>query len=612
MAQTNPQKLELTWIGKGEEPKLEPRILIEQPEYSYGDPDSGNILIHGDNLLALKALEQDFAGKVKCIYIDPPYNTGNAFEHYDDGVEHSTWLNLMYHRLRILKKLLSNEGAIFVQIDDEEAAYLKVLMDEVFERHNFINTISVNMKNIAGASGGGEDKKLKKNIEYIHVYAKNYTYLPSFKSIYDYLPVAELVERYRQEEKSWKYTTILYYEGEKRYIGSTLDGDNNEIKIYLRINPIYKSVNQIIKEERLSEKEVYNKYASKIFEAKDAQSSIRQRVIVARKELLIAEDLVSIEYVPKTGRNKGQIYEQFYKGDNCRLLAWLGDIGEFIDGVLHKKNRLGTYWDATATINNLTKEGGVQFPNGKKPESLVGRILEMSTDEGDLVLDSFLGSGTTAATALKMNRKFIGIEFGEHARSHCFERLRRVVRNDDQGGITNAVEWRGGGGFKFYSLAPSLLNQDGFGNWIISKEYNATMLAAAVAKQEGFRYAPENETYWKQGHSTERDFIFTTTQFLTVEMLDSIHDRMREDESLLIACTAFHKECSGRHPNISLKKIPHMLLGRCEFGKDDYSLNIVNVPVDTSEMEFDDSHDTGDAARRHKATDDNQQTSLFD
>jgi adenine-specific DNA-methyltransferase len=135
------QKLELTWIGKGEEPKLEPRILIEQPEYSYGDPGSGNMLILGDNLLALKALEQDYAGKVKCIYIDPPYNTGNAFEHYDDGIEHSLWLNLMAPRLKILRDLLSNDGSIWISIDDNEAHYLKVIMDEIFGRKNFVANV---------------------------------------------------------------------------------------------------------------------------------------------------------------------------------------------------------------------------------------------------------------------------------------------------------------------------------------------------------------------------------------------------------------------------------------------------------------------------------------
>lgn len=584
MAKKPLQKLELTWIGKGDEPKLEPRILVENPEYSYGDPNAENMLIHGDNLLALKALEQDYAGKVKCIYIDPPYNTGNAFEHYDDGVEHSVWLNLMNQRLVILKSLLRDDGAIFVQIDDEEAAYLKVLMDEVFGRHNFINTVSVNMKNIAGASGGGEDKKLKKNLEYIHIYARNYGTLPNFKGIFDLTPIAELVEGYRQQGKSWKYTSILYYEGEKKYIGSTTDGDQNEIKLYSRINPIFKSINQVIREENISEKDAYYKYSSKIFEAKDAQSSIRQRIIRSRKELNIAEDLISIEYIPKTGRNKGVIYEQFYKGEKCRLLAWLRDIGENIDGVLYKKNRLGTYWDATSTINNLTKEGGVQFPNGKKPESLISRIIEMSTNRGDIVLDSFLGSGTTAATALKMNRCFIGIELGEHAITHCYPRLKRVVDAEDQGGISKSVNWKGGGGFKYYTLAPSLLKKDNFDNWIISKEYNADMLAAAMAKQEGFRYNPHESIFWKQGQSSERDFIYTTTQFLTVESLDQIKDEMKPDETLLICCKSYQKECKNRYPGMTIKKIPQMLLGRCEFGKDDYSFNIINSPLQESDL----------------------------
>jgi adenine-specific DNA-methyltransferase len=243
MTPNNNQKLELTWIGKGKEPKLEPRILIENPEYSYGESNTGNMLIHGDNLLALKALEQDYTGKIKCIYIDPPYNTGNAFEHYDDGLEHSIWLSLMKPRLEILKRLLSDDGTLFVQIDDNEMAYLKILLDEVFNRNNFVNTISVNMKNIAGASGGGEDRRLKKNIEYIHIYCKNYN-LVSFKNAYDYIPINEVVQTYREEEKSWKYTTILIYEGDKEYLASTVDGDGNEIKIFYRYNAIIKSINQ--------------------------------------------------------------------------------------------------------------------------------------------------------------------------------------------------------------------------------------------------------------------------------------------------------------------------------------------------------------------------------
>ena len=576
------QKLELTWIGKGDEPKLEPRILIENPEYSFGDPNTGNMLIHGDNLLALKALEQDYTGKVKCIYIDPPYNTGNAFEHYDDGVEHSTWLNLMKPRLVLLRNLLATDGTIFIQIDDEEQAYLKVLCDEVFGRSNFVNMVSVSMKNSAGASGGGEDKRLKKNCEYVLIYSKNYSALPNFKSAYEYTEMYEVVERYRQDNINWHYTSVIVNSGNKEYIGSTVDGDGNEIKIFLRTNPVIKSVRQLMIDERISEKEVYYKYSDRIFEAKDAQTSIRTRIIEARQNFSISEDLVSIEYIPRSGRNKGKVYEQFYKGEKCRLFAWLRDIGEVIDGVLYKKDIQGTYWNFTSNINNLTKEGGVVFPNGKKPEQLLKRIFEMTTDPNDIVLDSFLGSGTTAAVSLKMNRRFIGIELGEQAKTHCFPRLKAVV-DGEQGGISKSVNWQGGGGFKYYTLAPSLLNQDKFGNWIISTEYNAQMLAAAMSKQEGFTFQPDTHTYWKQGRSSEHDYIYVTTQFLTVEVLESIHDEMQPGESLLVCCKAFQKECKHKYPNITLKKIPQMLLGRCEFGKDDYSLNIVNMPVEEKE-----------------------------
>ena len=394
------QKLELTWVGKYDEQQpLEPRILIENPEYSYGEveaemlpngkPWKGNMLIHGDNLLALKALEQDYAGCVKCIYIDPPYNTGNAFEHYDDGVEHSIWLSLMRERLMLLRTLLSDEGSIWIQIDDEEQAYLKVLCDEVFGRNNFVNMISVNMKNIAGASGGGEDKRLKKNCEYILVYAKNYISLPIFSGAFDYEEISEMVARYKRENISWKYSTAIVDKGEKEYIGSTVDGDGNEIKIYKRIGYCIKSINQIVKDERITEKEAYKKYAKSIFQTAMPQSSIRPRVMAKVSELGIKGDLFSIEYIPKTGRNKGILYEQFYKGDSFRLFAWLSDVSEEIDGQLYKKTLQGTYWDYTAGTKNLTKEGSVEFPNGKKPEALIERIFNMATSPGDLVLDSF-------------------------------------------------------------------------------------------------------------------------------------------------------------------------------------------------------------------------------
>lgn len=581
------QKLELTWIGKNNSKEyIEPRILVEDTQYSYGEATTNNKLIHGDNLLALKAIEQEYTNSVKCIYIDPPYNTGNAFEHYEDGLEHSIWLGLMRERLILLRNLLREDGSIWIQIDDDEQAYLKVLCDEIFGRGNFVNMISINMKNIAGASGGGEDKRLKKNCEYILIYAKDYSLLPLFNGPYTYTEMSDLIQEYIDEGKSWKYTTVLVDPGSKEYIGSTVDGDGNEIKIYRRNNVKTKSINQLAKEENISQKEAYRKYGVNVFRTTNAQTSIRTRIIDYRKENEITDSVLSIEYVPKTGKNKGVVYEQFYKDEICNLFVWLRDTSEVIDGELYKKNLQGTYWDMNAWMKNLTKEGNVAFPNGKKPEKLISQIFSMTTQEGDIVLDSFLGSGTSCAVAHKMKLQYIGIEMGNQAYTHCYPRLKRIIDGNDTGGITDAVKWTKGGGFKFYELAPSLLEKDKHGQMVINKEYNANMLAAAMAKHEGFTYSPSNEYYWKQGTSSEQDFIYTTTQFLTVEALDRIHDEMAEGESLLVCCTAFQKECQSAHSNISIKKIPKMLLGRCEFGKDNYNLNIISVPeVDEDDNE---------------------------
>jgi len=436
------------------------RLLAEEETYSYGDPDSDNIIIQGDNLDALKALLPFYAGQVKCIYIDPPYNTGSAFEHYDDNMEHTIWLSVMYPRLELLKQFLREDGSIWIQIDDEEQAYLKIICDEIFGRSNFVNMISVNMKNIAGASGGGEDTRLKKNCEYVLIYAKNYQELDKFKSAYTYREVGELVEQYKQDGVSWKYTAVLYDEGNKEYVGQTIDGDGNDIKIYKRNGVIVKSVSQVAKDENISKTEVYSKYAKKIFQTAMPQSSIRPRVMKAIEELGISNEFYSIEYTPKTGRNKGKLYEQFYRGENFRLFAWLGDVAEEIDGKLYKRDLNGTYWDFVGETKNLSKEGDIVFPNGKKPEKIIQRIFDMTTNPGDLVLDSFLGSGTTAAVAHKMGRRYIGIEMGEQAKTHCTARLKKVV-DGEQGGISEAVGWKGGGGFRFFKLGEAVFDSEG-------------------------------------------------------------------------------------------------------------------------------------------------------
>lgn len=555
-------KLELTWVGKYDEIELEPRILIEDKSKSYGSPEAENILIHGDNLLALRALQQDYAGRIKCIYIDPPYNTGNAFELYDDGVEHSIWLSLMRDRLILLKELLAEEGSIWIQIDDEEQAYLKILCDEVFGRTNFVNMISVNMKNIAGASGGGEDKRIKKNCEYILVYAKDYYSLDMFKGAYEYEEIGHLVERYREEGISWKYSSALVDPGKKIYIGSTVDGTGDEIKIYKREDYSIKSVNQIMKEEGLSESDAYNKYAKCFFVSQMPQSSIRPRVMEKVNELGRDSELYSIEYVPKTGRNKGELYEQFYKGENFRLFAWLKDVSEEIDGKLYKKSLQGTYWDFVSGTKNLTKEGGVEFPNGKKPEALVSRIFNMASEEGDFVLDSFLGSGTSAAVAHKLNRKWIGIEQGEQAYSHCKIRLDRVIDGDDLGGISKEVKWNGGGGYKFFELAePLLVKHPKLPIYQVNPAYSWDMVCEAICKIEGFRYSPSGEF---QGYSSENRFIHITEEFVNGKYVMGIVKALGERQSVLIYCQK-HQADMILPANVEVKKIPKDLLEKCSF-----------------------------------------------
>lgn len=592
MQQNKLNKLELTWIGKYDERKpLEPRILIENKDYSYGEPETGilpngkpwngNMLIHGDNLLALKALEQDYAGQVKCIYIDPPYNTGQAFEYYDDGLEVSIWLSLMYQRLELLKNLLAKDGVIFVQIDDNYMSHLRLIMNELFGKSAYINTITVKTKETSGASGGGEDRRLKKNIEFILCYGKEN--FMKFNDVYQETELSNYLEDMRVENKSFKYTTVFISTGEKTYYKTIKDGSNQDIIIYKHTNYQTKSVKKIAEENAISEIEVYNLYFDRICTTENAQTSIRTRVQEATDT---ENSLYSIEYIPISGKNKGKKTEVLFIGEQKRLVSWFKNVAEQKRNYVFKKEKVGTFWDGF-NWNNVTREGGVRFPKGQKPEMLIQRIIELSTNENDIVLDSFLGSGTTAAVTQKMGRRYIGIELGNHAYTHCVPRLKMVTDGTDQGGISKAQNWKGGSGFKFYELAPSLLKKDKFGNLVINKEYNADMLAAAMAKQEGYTYQPSQETYWKQGFGSETDYIYTTTQFLTVESLAAIHETMAEDESLLICCTSFQRECKQAFSNISIKKIPQMLLGRCEFGKDDYSLNIIEVPEVECEEEMD-------------------------
>jgi adenine-specific DNA-methyltransferase len=470
-------------------------------------------------LLALKALEQDYAGKVKCIYIDPPYNTGNAFEHYDDGLEHSIWLNLMSQRLKLLKKLLSKDGSIWISIDDDESHYLKVLLDEIFGRFNFINNVIWEKKYTVA----NDARYFSDNHDHILVYAKN---LDAFHL--NKLPrTEEMNKAYKNPDNHptgpWKSTPLHAKSGSKNSINFEYIFKNGR-----RWSP---------------------------------PSGTFPRFSVDRLKELDENDAI---YFGKDGKAKPS---------RKTFLSELKSDG-IVSRTLWRFDEVGHNHEAKSEVKIFNKI----YPFGTpKPERLLERVLHLGSNEGDLVLDSFLGSGTTAAVAHKMGRRYIGIELGEHAKTHCVPRLQKVIAGE-QGGISKALNWQGGGGFKFYNLAPSLLQKDGFGNWVIGKEYQAEMLAAALAKQEGFKFEPNETLFWKQGRSTEQDYIYTTTQFVTVEMLESIYEQMETGESLLVCCKAFQNECKGKYPNLSIKKIPKMLLGKCEFGKEDYSLNIIDLP----------------------------------
>lgn len=441
--------------------------------------------------------------------------------------------------------------------------------------------ISVNMKNIAGASGGGEDKRLKKNCEFILIYFKDYEIFKPFKKVNSYTEISKLIKYYEDNDISWKYTSVITNRGVKEYVCSAKDGAGEEIKIYRRNNVEFKSINKICADENLTISDVYSKYFNDIFVTAMPQSSIRPRVIEAlnNNNINIDKDSVySIEYIPVTGRNKGILYEQFYKGEKLRLFAWFKDVAVIKDNKVYKTDERGTYWDGY-NLNNLSKEGDVEFKDGKKPEELVKDIIEMQTTKDDLVLDSFLGSGTTCAVAHKMGRKYIGIEMGEHAYTHCKVRLDKVIAGTDKGGITESVAWTGGGAYRFYELAPTLIKKDEDGIGVINEVYNAEMLAAAVAIHEGYTYAPDKNIFWKQSKSNEHSYLYVTTNFVDEKYLKNIFDNMDEDDYLIVVCTNYKKECENLFKNIKLKKIPKSLLDKCEFDKENYNLNIINPPI---------------------------------
>lgn len=534
------QKLELTWIGKEKRPKLEPRILLEDPAKSYhakhrvSDNDIfDNRLIFGDNLLALKALEQEFSGKVKCVFIDPPYNTGSAFTHYDDGLEHSIWLGLMRDRLEVIRRLMSDDGSLWITIDDNEAHYLKVLCDEVFGRANFVSTVIWEKSD----SPKMDSRYFSSRHDFVLVYARSI----------DSLKLARLRDDSDEATKHYNRTEAdgrRYYTKPLRAMGSGDDTREARPTLYFAIAA---------------------PDGTPVFPKRQDGVDGRWRWSQER----VQRDADKLEWVKS--KNGWSLYYKIYAEEG-------------------KQRPPETIWTHQEVGSNRTSKAEVkalidqlsQFDT-PKPEALMGRILELATVPGDVVLDSFAGSGTTGAVAHKMGRRWIMVELGEHCHTHIIPRLKKVIDGDDQGGMSKAQDWLGGGGFRYYRLAPSLIVNDRWGNPVINPEYNAAQLAEALAKLEGFTYAPSETHWWQHGHSSERDFIYVTTQNLSAEQLQALSDELGPERSLLVCCAAFHgvtaAKAAERWPNLTLKKIPKMVLARCHWGRDDYSLNVTNLPM---------------------------------
>jgi adenine-specific DNA-methyltransferase len=514
--------------------------LLEDParsthsRFRFGPNDLyDNRLVFGDNLLALKALEQDFTERVKCIYIDPPYNTGSALQHYEDGLEHSCWLSLMRDRLVLLRRLLRPDGILFVHIDENEQAYLKVLLDEVFGRENYCGQIVWEKKK--------KPSFLNANMgvvtEFILAYSPNRQVSPPFLG-----GRTTPGKKFPLNNAGNPLQTLRFPAKSVRFgfaDQSFAPQDMSEGRIITRL------LDPLIVRSGL------NEAAFRL----EGEWRYSQRKL---DEILGAGEAIVISKAPFRPNHVKE-------GGEPKKLKNLLTIAHY---------QMATYEDAAAEGEALFGEQAFDYP---KPEKLLMTLISSVTEPGDLVLDSFAGSGTTGAVAHKMGRRWIMVELGEHCHSHIIPRLKKVIDGEDPGGITEATGWKGGGGFRYYRLAPSLLEKDKWGNWIVSREYNAAMLAEAICKLEGFRYAPSDTVYWQHGRSTERDFLYVTTATLSHAQLEQLSDEVGAERSLLVVCSAFRGRREG-YPNLTVKKIPKAILGRCEWGKDDYSLAIQALP----------------------------------
>lgn len=545
-------KLELTWIGKVNRPRLEPRILIENSELGRPSNTAGsdeNLIIQGDNLLALRALESSLMGRVGCIYIDPPYNTGSAFPSYDDNLEHSLWLSHMRDRLIVLWGLLRQGGTILISINDDEGQYLKVLCDELFGRSSFKSCLVWNTE-----GNTDNQSKIIRYHEYVLVYTKG--------ELGDLNVIDPNISSESKLNRDEIRNTIVK------------NGPKNPISTIVLPAGFPASVDSFKINPRS------DKWPHILDKVKVSGGKLERQVRVSSgwSSKNICESFIRANFEPV----------QDSKGQSTRFEITQNGAVEAVKVREAKKGHFISVLRGFGTTNQMRlmlERIGVKF-SFPKPVGLIKYLLEAFSEPDDIILDSYAGSGTTGHAVLQLNaetgsaRRFVLIEqFASTTTDVLKPRIDAVID-----GHTKAEIEPTGGGYAFFNLAPSLLSEDNFGRWTISQSYDARMLSEAISKHLGFTYSPSPVHYWMHGHSTENDFIYVTPNSLAYEQLQAISLEVGSSRSLVICCKAFMGNVDD-FPNLTLRKIPRVIVDRCDWGRDDYSLKSNEIFGATEPME---------------------------
>ena len=450
-------------------------------------------------------------------------------------------------------KICSECNEMLRAIIEKEQLNLRMLKNAIFKEENFINTIAIKSSTPSGTKTAHKNKTIIKTKDYINVYKKNND--------------IELEPQYVSREK-WDNHYSLY-----------LEKINGEYTFFKLIDKLAEAGYQ------------YNK----LEDINPQDESIRKFIVENQEKIIRLQshknkelDLISREQYPD------KVYEHIVDNE-LRGLYFNGQVVTQIkqgikEIIVNKK--LKPYWSILLCdfwndldFQNTQNQGNVNFENAKKPEQLLYRIIDMVTNNNDIVMDFNLGSGTTCAVAHKMGRRWIMVELGEHCHTHVIPRLQKVIDGEDKGGVTESTGWQGGGGFRYYKLAPSLMKKDQWDNWVINPEYNQEMLVEAMCKLEGYTYTPSETEYWNHGKGSETDFIYVTTQTLTDQQLQAISEEVGEGRTLLIIASAWRSKNIDRFTNLTLKKIPNSIIKACEWGHDDYSLNVQNLPISEPDIE---------------------------